>query len=210
MPSVTAAPFVLNKPKVTVGTGGTAIEIQCAASEIHTNVDQSENTVETFCGTFTSFKPETWDVTLNGLQSFGAAGLWNLLRPLVGSLQTFTVLPDRDVAVGAANPQMTGSAIVKAFPFLDAAVGEASEFDLVLAVQGPPQFVTSLVAATGATAGTPGTFTPANAQTPANFAAMTGLTASPTTLWTSGQYVVAGDLSRAYWNATTWVSGTAP
>jgi hypothetical protein len=35
---------------------------------------------------------------------------------------------------------MSGNVTVKAFPFIDAAVGEASEFDLVLAVQGDPDF----------------------------------------------------------------------
>jgi hypothetical protein len=35
---------------------------------------------------------------------------------------------------------MSGNALIKAFPFIDGAVGEASEFDLVLAVQGEPLF----------------------------------------------------------------------
>jgi hypothetical protein len=66
------------------------------------------------------------------------------------------------------------------------------------------------IAATGATAGTPGTFTPTGAITPANLAAMTGLTASPATAWTSGQHVILNDASHAYWNATTWIAGNAP
>lgn len=67
---------------------------------------------------------------------------------------------------------------------------------------GPP--------ATGATAGTPGTFTPSGAVAPANLAAMTGKTANPATAWTTGQYVVLGDNSHAHWNATAWVAGNAP
>jgi hypothetical protein len=68
------------------------------------------------------------------------------------------------------------------------------------------------VAATGATtiAGTPGHFTPAGATAPANLAAMTGLTASPATAWTTGQHVVLGDGSHAYWNASAWTAGDAP
>jgi hypothetical protein len=65
------------------------------------------------------------------------------------------------------------------------------------------------VPATGATAGTPGTFTPGGSATPANLAALSTVTASPTTAWTTGQRVVLGDASSAYWNGTTWVAGTA-
>jgi hypothetical protein len=116
------------------------VEIHCFANEIHTNVDQADNTIDTFCGSYTSYKPEKWDVTLAALQSFGADGLWNQIRPLVGTEQDFTILPDRDQPVSADNPEMSGKCIVKAFPFLDGAVGEASSFDLVLAVQGEPLF----------------------------------------------------------------------
>jgi hypothetical protein len=65
-------------------------------------------------------------------------------------------------------------------------------------------------AATGATAGTPGSMTPTGATAPANFAAMTGITASPATAWTDGQHVVLADNSHAYWNGTAWVVGEVP
>jgi len=66
------------------------------------------------------------------------------------------------------------------------------------------------IAATGATAGTPGTFTPTGATAPANLAALAGVTASPATAWTTGQHVILGDASHAYWNATAWTAGNAP
>ncbi len=67
-----------------------------------------------------------------------------------------------------------------------------------------------MVAATGATGVTsPGTFTPAGAMAPANLAGMTGITASPNTAWTTGQYVTLGDGTTAHWNGTTWVAGVA-
>lgn len=65
------------------------------------------------------------------------------------------------------------------------------------------------VPATGATAGTPGTYTPANSYGPANLAGLTGVTASPNTAWTTGQRVVLRDGSLAHWNGTTWVAGAA-
>lgn len=60
---------------------------------------------------------------------------------------------------------------------------------------------------TTATAGTPGTFAD---RAPANFTDLQGTTASPATAWTTGQRVVLGDTTLAYWNGTAWVVGTAP
>lgn len=136
-----AEPFILNHPRITLDAGGaTPVDIECSANEVHTNVSQDESTVDTFCGSFTSYKPEMWDVTVQGVQSFGADGLWTMVRPLVGTKVDFELLGDRDAAVSVDNPIMSGVVLVKAFPFIDAAVGEASEFDVVLAVQGDPVF----------------------------------------------------------------------
>jgi hypothetical protein len=67
------------------------------------------------------------------------------------------------------------------------------------------------ITATGATAGAPGSFTPAGAVAPANLTAMGGITASPATAWTTGQYVVLGDNSHAYWSGSAWTGpGNAP
>jgi hypothetical protein len=63
--------------------------------------------------------------------------------------------------------------------------------------------------ATGATAGTPGTFTPAGCVIPATLAAMTGLAATPATAWTTGESVVLGDASEASWDGTAWIAGPA-
>ena len=65
------------------------------------------------------------------------------------------------------------------------------------------------VAATGATAGTPGTWTPSGATAPADLAALSGVTASPATPWTTGQYMALGDSTHASWNGTGWVAGAA-
>ncbi|MGP3686243.1 phage tail tube protein [Streptomyces sp. IBSNAI002] len=65
------------------------------------------------------------------------------------------------------------------------------------------------VLATGATAGSPGSFTPEGAVVPANLAALAGVIATPTTKWTTGQHVNLGDGSKAFWNTTAWAAGTA-
>ncbi len=93
--------------------------------------------------------------------------------------------------------------------------GEASEAKLPL-----PDDVITLVggggtAATGATAGTPGTWTPSGSNPPADVSALQagGVVASPGTAWTTGQYVqtgTAGPSGQAHWNGTTWTAGQTP
>ena len=65
--------------------------------------------------------------------------------------------------------------------------------------------------ATGATAGTPGSFTPAGARPPLDLAGLSGVTASPATMWTSGQYEALRDGTNAYWSGsgTAWQAGIA-
>jgi hypothetical protein len=71
------------------------------------------------------------------------------------------------------------------------------------------------VAATGATAGIPGTWTPAGSTPPANAAGATssGVVASPATAWTVGQYVqgsTAGVPGQMHWSGAAWVAGPKP
>ncbi|QYW07863.1 major tail protein [Streptomyces phage RedBear] len=65
------------------------------------------------------------------------------------------------------------------------------------------------IVATGAVAGDPGYFTPSGATAPANLAALAGVVASPNTAWTTGQNVVLGDASSAYWDGDSWNAGDA-
>ncbi|KQX36987.1 hypothetical protein ASD97_10100 [Streptomyces sp. Root63] len=65
------------------------------------------------------------------------------------------------------------------------------------------------VAATGATAGTPGTFTPSGSNAPYGLTDLTGVTASPATAWTSGQHVVLGDATHAFWDGDSFEAGEA-
>lgn len=66
------------------------------------------------------------------------------------------------------------------------------------------------VVATGASPGTgTGTFAPAGATPPNTLAGLAGVTASPATAWTAGQFVQLADGSLAHWNGTAWVAGAA-
>jgi len=67
--------------------------------------------------------------------------------------------------------------------------------------------------ATGATAGAPGTWTPSGSKPPATVATATGIKATPTTPWTTGQYVqgsTAGAPGEMTWTGSGWVGGRAP
>jgi hypothetical protein len=72
--------------------------------------------------------------------------------------------------------------------------------------------------ATGATAGTPGSWTPAGATPPPTVAKLVAkdpidVKASPATAWAQGQYVqtaTAGAPGQAHWSGTAWVAGPKP
>jgi hypothetical protein len=138
---VDSPPFILQKPTLKIGPPGSEVEFECGANQIEAAPEQDSNDVESFCGVYTSYKPEKWTVTIQALQSFGATGLWNNLRPLCNTTQPFLIVPDGRVPVSADNVAMSGSCYLAGFAYLSAAVGEASEFDLVLAVQGEPDFL---------------------------------------------------------------------
>ena len=63
--------------------------------------------------------------------------------------------------------------------------------------------------ATGAVAGSPGTWTPAGGTAPTDLAAMSGVAATPSTAWTTGQHMVLGDASHCHWDGADWVAGDA-
>ena len=63
--------------------------------------------------------------------------------------------------------------------------------------------------ATGATAGSPGQWTPTGSAAPMNLSATGAVVATPATAWTTGQHMVLGDSTQAHWNGTSWTSGSA-
>lgn len=66
-----------------------------------------------------------------------------------------------------------------------------------------------VIPSTGATAGTPGTFTPPGSTPPDTLPEMSSIVASPLTAWTVGQYVVMTGGSRTHWSGSAWVAGNA-
>lgn len=96
------------------------------------------------------------------------------------------------------------------------AIGTTDHLHVQLTEVAPPESsdcVASGPRSTTATAGIPATLAPADSYTRTSFADLTvapTLIASPLTAWTTGQYVLLGDNTHAYWNSTAWVAGTAP
>lgn len=95
------------------------------------------------------------------------------------------------------------------------AIGSADHLHVQLTTIAPPAAgcacAASGPAATGATAGTPGSWTPVDSYPPDNLAALiaSGVIASPATAWTTGQYVVLYDDTFAHWSGSAWVAGIA-
>lgn len=78
-----------------------------------------------------------------------------------------------------------------------------------VSIEGWTEDVLPPAVATGATAGTPGTFTPAGSTVPADLAALGGVVATPDTAWLTGESVILGDASQASWDGLAWAAGPA-
>ncbi len=97
-------------------------------------------------------------------------------------------------------------------PLLDA-IDPKDHLHMQLTTVPPPEPVCGFqevgTPATGATDGSPGTFTPANSYPPADLAALQAgsVTASPSTAWSG--YVVLGDNSRAMWTSSAWADASS-
>ncbi len=114
--------------------------------------------------------------------------------------------------LGEARTTLTSDASLPVSRKPDIAFGVAGDFDVV---EGGGA---AEVAATGATAGTPGTITPAGATTPTTLAGMQSasppVVASPTTAWTTGQYVQlpgtgTNASGKVHWSGTAWAAAPA-
>jgi hypothetical protein len=126
-----------------------------------------------------------------------------------GASVNFKARPYSSKVAAANNPVISGQAIPQPFDYLNGDAGAASQIQIDWNLTGFPTVDTGAVTATGSTAGAPGFFTPSGATTPANLAALTGITASPATAWTTGQYVITADLLAAHWSGSAWVAGKA-
>ena len=174
------------------------------------------------------FALEMWsNVPVAACDSSGSASYGYFLLPFLKG----GVLGDFTVENGAINFTMTGASTKDGSewgvgPFdvvrdingtagpLNEPIADGDHLHLEVTTVAPPTTtvngaVALGVAATAGVAGTPGSTTPANSYAPASFATIGGLTASPTTAWTTGQSIVLRDGSQAHWSGSAWVAGAA-
>jgi hypothetical protein len=185
----------------------TAPEFQCQVTSVAlTPAAQTEALAATLCRAESDLaKPSKWTLDLEILQDWtDPAGVSFYLYDADGLTKFFSVSYSGTVA-----PIATGECSIVSAAFLGAASGPLAGTASLPCI-GKPAITkpTGTAVATGATAGTPGTWTPGGSRPPNNMTEMSALTASPATAWTTGQYVAAlGE--EYYWNGTDWALGRA-
>jgi len=207
----TATPVMMTDTYVELG----GANLKCLAESVSIEPENKPIEVTTFCGVQDYPGPVTWHFKVKLVQAFDPGATNATLSAAVanyaasGTPMPFKVRPFASRTVSTTNPQFSGFAIPQPYTVFGGDAGAASEVDIDWIMTAPPTTSTAGVAATGATAGIPGYFTPSGATTPANLAALTGLTANTATAWTTGQYVVTADLLAAHWSGSAWVAGIA-
>jgi hypothetical protein len=196
----------------------------CQPTNVNIAPDHSGNTedpVEVLCGdTITDTGGQTLTATLNitSIQDFtNADGLIGYAWANDGTEQDFVWQPTDDptdswtgkvtvqaITVGGdVAARLTSDA---AWPTTQLTMPEKLGGKTVIGSDSP---------STGATAGTPGSWTPSGSNPPADAAGATaaGVVASPTTAWTTGQYVqgsTSGTAGETHWDGAAWAAGMAP
>lgn len=213
-------PIILTDPELTI-SGKT---LRCLMSHVEMNPDVSTVEVKTACGVKEYPGTIKWSLKATLYHSFDPDGTNEVLTAAVsgGVPVPFTVIPSAGKPISTTNPQFTGNLIPQPFTPLAGDVGDASSLDFEWSITGwtnlPVTNTTPVGASTGATSGTPGTWTPSGSTPPSSVANLIAGTpnpvvASPTTAWLTGQYVqtgTAGTSGQAHWDGTVWVAGIAP
>jgi hypothetical protein len=194
---------------------GTApeLDLSCQVTNVRyaTAYSDDGDAVETLCGDKIAAGEKADGATLQGtfIQDWTAGSTSIISYLMAHDLQevpyTYTPNPAGSTYAGSLRLKLPGELLGG-----DVNTRLTSDFEWV--VTSWPPTITGGTAATGATAGIPGTWTPSGSTPPANAAAATGVTASPATAWTVGQYVqgsTAGTAGEMHWTGTSWVSGKA-
>jgi len=218
LPVPTSTPVMMTDAYVEIGGGN----LSCLGMNVSIEPENKPIELVTFCGIKDYPGPVKWHIKAKLAQAFDPGATFPILKAALdaynasGTLCPFKVRPYKSRAVGPTNPSFEGNAIPQPFAYFGGDAGAASEVDIDWILDTPPA-VNQGTPATGATAGTPGTWTPAGSAPPANVANLIAgtpnvVTASPTSAWTTGQYVqtqAAGTAGQAHWSGTAWVSGPA-
>jgi hypothetical protein len=201
---------------LTIGAVGEEIDVSCLINNavLAASPTTSDPTTK-LCGTQKQ-GTTTYSATLSGNIDIdpetGETSLFCLSWAEPGTEQPFVFIPNTENGTKAE-----GTLVIQPLDFgSSGAYGDDMTADFEFQVLWKPVITCAgdpdeSGLATGATAGTPGTWTPANSQPPANLstAQAAGITASPTTAWTTGQYVATADAAHIHWTGTAWATGPA-
>ena len=223
----TLAPFALRNISLTLVKSSLVataprVEYRCTLNQAQLTPAAATGaaaTYETFCETFNSATTEsTWTLDLGGFQAFADANdLSMLMFDDENELYTYVLTPVGGV-VSPTNPGFTGEVRLKPSA-IGGTANQYASYTVSLPCEAKPvkSTVPIIVAITGVTAGAPGAYTPANATPPADLAALKADavigdsgTAKPTLAWGTGEFIILGDSSHAYWDASAWLAGEAP
>ena len=208
---VSAQPLILNDAYFEL----TGVNLRCLVTHLKVAPEVKQVTITSFCAETDYPGAIKWHLRVTFAQSFDVGAVYDTLNAAYqaylasGTYAAFKARPYSSRVAAQNNPIISGFAIPQPFQIIGGDAGAASEVQIDWNLTGPPSVDHGAVAATGATAGMPGFFTPSGATVPANLAALTGLTASPAGAWTTGQYVITGDLLAAHWSGSAWAAGKA-
>jgi hypothetical protein len=207
----TAAPLILNDCYFEL----TGVNLRCLVKHLEIVPENKVVTVTSFCAEIDYPGVTKWHLRVTFHQSFDAGAVYQTLNNAyqnyltTGAQVQFKARPHASLVQSATNPVISGYAIPMPFELLIGDAGASSEVAIDWNMTTAPNVDQTGVTATGATQGAPGFFTPSGAATPANLAALTGITASPATAWTTGNYVITADLLANHWTGTAWAAGKA-
>jgi hypothetical protein len=208
----TATPLILTDGYVEIN----GVNLRCLTLHIELKPENKPVDVTSMCGIIEVPGPIKWHFIAKFAQSFDTGAVHATLSAAIanynasGAYATFKVRPRSTLIASATNPSFAGFMIPQPYTYIGGDAGALSEVDIDWIMTQAPSTDTGSVVATGATAGTPGFFTPSGANPPANLAALTGLTATPVATWAVGQWVATADGLANNWNGTTWVAGKHP
>ena len=206
-----ATPLILNDAYFELNS----INLRCLVQHLEVAPEVKQVTVTSMCAETDYPGAIKWHLRVTFYQSFDVGATYDTLSAAYaaytasGTPAQFKARPYSSRVAAANNPIISGFAIPQPFDIIAGDAGAASQVQIDWNCTAQPTVDKGSVAATGATAGAPGYFTPSGATTPANLAALTGLAASPATAWTTGQYVITSDHLGAHWTSSAWAAGAA-
>jgi hypothetical protein len=209
--AVAANPLILNDAYFELS----GVNLKCQVFHLEVAPENKLVTVTTFCSETDYPGVTKWHLRVTFYQDFNTGSTYQTLAAALaaynasGTPANFKARPYSSRVAAANNPIISGYAIPQPFDYIAGDAGTASQVQIDWNLTGPPTVDNGAVTATGATAGAPGFYTPSGATTPANLAALTGITATPATAWATGQYVITADLLAAHWSGSAWVAGKA-